>query len=166
MNKFLIFLLSLFSVLLLIKCFDLDYEIDLDDEDEDDDDDEYDDDGYAQFRKNLKDYLTEHNLINSDKLVKPKRMRKIFLETFGDMDVDGIPEQVKNMYQELADFFVEKYYTKKKEIRGKDVYKLFNFDEISMKFNEIYQANPYYGEDKLEKDYENQDFRADEYDYL
>ena len=154
MNKRYIFLISLLSLIFLIKCVqkkEFKY-FDDDDEDEDDDPDFYDDDGYGQFRDALKKYLNETNLMNSDKLIKPKRMRKIFLSTVGDLDVEGIPEHIKKLYEELADYFVEQFYSKKKEIRGKDVYKLFKWDEISMKFNELVQANPYYGDDDNLKD--------------
>ena len=62
---------------------------------------------------------------------------------------------------QLADYFVNQYYDKKKVIRGKDVYKLFNFDEISLKFNELIQANPYYGDDKQDDN----DERDENFDY-
>ena len=87
-----------------------------DDEEEDDYDE---DDGYETFRKSLREYLTENKLIDSDKLIKPKRMRKIFLSTVGDLDVEGIPEHIKKLYEELADYFVEQYYSKKKTNKRK-----------------------------------------------
>ena len=158
MKKHTIILIFLFLLIIVINC--IDYETYEYIEEEDDDDDEDDDDGYAPFRKNLKEYLIEHKLNDSDKLVKPKRMKKIFLYTVGDLDIDGIPEHIKNLYEQLADYFVEKYYSKKKEIRGKDVYKLFKFDDISTKFNELMQENPYYGDDdNLKDDMEDPNFR-------
>lgn len=164
MKKQFIYLLILFLIILLVKCHDYDYDmIHYDDEEEDDYDE---DDGYETFRKSLREYLTENKLIDSDKLIKPKRLKKIFLETVGDTDVEGIPQKIKEIYGELADFFIEKYYTKKKEIRGKDIFKLFNFNEISLKLNELIQANPYYGEeddDKL-KDPDDDQPNFDDYD--
>ena len=112
MKKEIIYLLLLFLIILLVKCYDYDYEmIHYDDEEEDDYDE---DDGYETFRKSLREYLTENKLIDSDKLIKPKRLKKIFLETVGDTDVEGIPQKIKEIYGELADYFIEKYYTKKK----------------------------------------------------
>ena len=164
MKKEIIYLLLLFLIILLVKCYDYDYEmIHYDDEEEDDYDE---DDGYESFRKTLREYLTENNLIDSDKLIKPKRLKRIFLETVGDTDVEGVPQKIKDIYDQMADFFIEKYYTKKKEIKGKDIFKLFNFNEISMKLNELIQANPYYGEeddDKLKDDEDDPNFR-DDYD--
>ena len=164
MKKQIIYLLALFSIILLVKCYDYDYDmIHYDDEEEDDYDE---DDGYETFRKSLREYLTENKLIDSDKLIKPKRLKKIFSETVGDTDVDGIPQKIKDIYEELADFFIEKYYTKKKEIRGKDIFKLFNFNEISLKLNELIQANPYYGEDddKLKDPEDDDQPNFDDYD--
>ena len=164
MKKQFIYLLVLFLIILLVKCHDYDYDmIHYDDEEEDDYDE---DDGYETFRKSLREYLTENKLIDSDKLIKPKRLKKIFLETVGDTEVEGIPQKIKEIYGELADYFIEKYYTKKKEIRGKDIFKLFNFNEISLKLNELIQANPYYGEeddDKL-KDPDDDQPNFDDYD--
>ena len=164
MKKQFIYLLILFLIILLVKCHDYDYDmIHYDDEEEDDYDE---DDGYETFRKRLREYLTENKLIDSDKIIKPKRLKKIFLETVGDTDVEGIPQKIKEIYGELADYFIEKYYTKKKEIRGKDIFKLFNFNEISLKLNELIQANPYYGEeddDKL-KDPDDDQPNFDDYD--
>ena len=165
MKKQFIYLLILFLIILLVKCHDYDYDmIHYDDEEEDDYDE---DDGYETFRKSLREYLTENKLIDSDKLIKPKRLKKIFLETAGDVDVEGVPQKIKEIYGELADFFIEKYYTKKKEIKGKDIFKLFNFNEISLKLNELIQANPYYGEDdddKLKDPDEDEQPNFDDYD--
>ena len=172
MNKYYFFLIILFSIILLIKCAINEKEkekqfkyFDDDDEDEDDDPDFIDDDGYRPFREALKKYLNETKLIDSDKLIKPKRMRKIFLETVGDLDTEGIPEHIKKLYEELADYFVEQYYSKKKQIRGKDVYKLFKWEEISMKFNELIQANPYYGDEDKFKDQPDPNFPENEPDF-
>ena len=164
MKKQFIYLFAIFLIILLVKCHDYDYEmVHYDDEEEDDYDE---DDGYETFRKSLREYLTDNKLIDSDKLIKPKKLKKIFLETVGDTDVEGIPQKIKDIYDQLADYFIEKYYTKKKEIKGKDIFKLFNFNEISMKLNELIQANPYYGEeddDKLKDDEDDPNFR-DDYD--
>ena len=76
-------------------------------------------------------------------------------------------QKIKEIYEQLADYFIEKYYTKKKEIRGKDIFKLFNFNEISLKLNELIQANPYYGEeddDKLKDDEDDNPNYGDDYD--
>ena len=149
MRKYFFFLILLSLLLLLTKSI---HHYDMKDLEDEDDDEEDDDDGYGEFRQTLREYLAEHKLNDSDKLVKPKRMKKIFLETLGDMDVEGIPQHMKDLYDQLADYFVNQYYDKKKKIRGKDVYKLFNFNEISLKLNELIQANPYYGDDKQDDD--------------
>ncbi len=158
MRKYFLFLILLSLLILLIKSI---HHYDMKELEDEDDDEEDDDDGYAQFRKSLREYLEDHKLNNSEKIIKPKRMKKIFLETVGDMDSDAIPQHIKNLYDQLADYFVNQYYDKKKVIRGKDVYKLFNFDEISLKFNELIQANPYYGDDKQDDN----DERDENFDY-
>ena len=149
MKKYYLFLILLSLLILLTKSI---HHYDMKELEDEDDDEEDDDDGYGQFRQTLREYLADHKLNDSDKLVKPKRMKKIFLETVTDMDSDAIPQHIKNLYDQLADYFVNQYYDKKKKIRGRDVYKLFNFNDISLKFNELIQANPYYGEDKQDDD--------------
>ena len=149
MNKYYIFLILLSLLILLTKSI---HHYDMKELEDEDDDEEDDEDGYGQFRQALREYLSDHKLNDSDKLIKPKRMKQIFLKTVGDLDSDAIPQQVKDLYDQLADYFVNQYYDKKKQIRGKDVYKLFNFNDISTKFNELIQANPYYGEDNQDDD--------------
>ena len=151
MKKYIIILIFLFLLIFVINCSD----------NETSEYKEEENDDYEDFRKTLKEYLSEHNLSDSDQLIKPKRMRKIFLSIVYDLDVEGIPEYIKNAYEQLADYFIEKYYSKKKEIRVKDVYKLFNFDDITKKFNELIKANPDNGEDDNLKDMKGQNITGD-----
>ena len=165
MDDFIFFILIL-SLIISLKCYHEDDYYDVKEfEEEEFDDDEDEESGYGPFRQTLKDYLTKHNLTNSDKIIKPKRLRKLFLRTIGASNLDGIPKSVQEIYEETATYFIEKFYNNTDVIRGRDVYKLFDFEEISLKFNEIYQKNPPTNDEKDEPQDNKQDFEDDMADY-
>ena len=162
MNKIFFVIIILFSLILYIKSDDDDDLNDYlknylnentEDSDEDDDDEET---GY--FKSSLKDYLFEKKLLKSEKIIEPKEMKEIFLNAMTEGGPENSPVYLRKIFSKLADFFVEKYYKEKKEIRGKDVYNLFNFKEILPKFDEIVGDSPLYGEDdEEEEDYDSRD---------
>ena len=166
MSKNIIFFILLLSLIISLKCYHEDDYYDVKEyEEEEFDDDEDEESGYGPFRQTLKDYLTKHNLTNSDKIIKPKRLRKLFLRTIGASDIESMPNSVKEIYEETASFFIEKYYNNTDVIRGRDVYKLFDFEEISLKFNEIYQKNPPRNDEKDEPQDRRPDFEDEMADY-
>ena len=145
MNKSLIFLVTVFLLLLLYKCHRDDNNDKMPpgmDEFEDEDEDDDDNDDYGQFKTALKEYLKKKKLTDSDKIIKRKRLKKIFIKIVAGSSTKNLPKSMIPLYEETADYFLDQYYKKKEVIRGKDIYKLFNFDEISLKFNELYQKNP------------------------
>ena len=95
------------------------------------------------FKEFLKEYLTEEKLINSERIIERKEMEKIFIDIRTEKDASYIPEFFKKIFDKLNVYFLDKYYKKKKIIRGKDFYKLINMEEISTKFQQI-SSNPDY----------------------
>ena len=114
-------------------------------------------DGEQYFKEIVMDYLKDKKLWNSDKLVKPEELREIFLDivTDGEQYQDN---KFKETFKKLADFFINKYYTEKKEIRGKDIYDLIGITEISLKFEEFIddKSEDEYDEDE-DDNYDNMD---------
>ena len=116
-------------------------------------------DGEQYFKEIIKDYLVEKKWWNSDKLVQPDELRQILLDII--TDGEGYKEKkLKEAFDKLTDFFINKYYEEKKEIRGKDLYDLIGINEISLKFEELI-GDKYYDEDEdSDGDYD------DNYDYM
>ena len=142
MEKKLIFILSLLSLLLFGKCLKRDEEeLNIG---------EYTDKYFKDF---LKEYLMEHKLYKSKRLIKPAEMKTIFIEVISQHEPD-----TTGLYKNLADYFVEKYYKENKEIKGKDIFNLFDINEISQKFEQLLAENPHLNP------YE-QDEREDEFGY-
>ena len=102
----------------------------------------------------MKEYLTEEKLINSER----KKIEKIFVDILTEKDASYIPEFLKKILDKLSVYFLDKYYKKKKIIRGKDLYQLINMEEISTKFQQI-SSNPDFDLSELDDDDE------DEYEY-
>ena len=148
MNKNIFFFIILISLILLYKCVE---DNDNKKPPEDDYDDEEEEDSYAPFRKTLRKYLKRNKLFKSSRLVEPVELKRIFLDVVGDGGVQGTPKRVVEVFDKLADFFVDKYYEEKKQIKGKEVYKLFNFGDISMKLGELMREMPP-EDDPMDKD--------------
>ena len=104
---------------------------------------------YEESLKNhLKKYLIEHNLYESEKLVEPDELRKIFINMmYEGASIDEVDDFTKDMNEELARIFIKKYYKRKKEIRGKDIYDLININEIMQKYYQLNGEMPIYDED-------------------
>ena len=152
MNQKIIFLIILYSLIILIKCQENDDDDDLNDFPEEGLDDD-DDDDFGGFKESLKEYLIANKLYDSNKLIKPNELKIIFFEIITEGDNDRSPPYLRNIFQQLADYFIEKYYNEKKEIRGKDIYDLININEITKKFEEFAsQNNPFFDDYDEEKD--------------
>ena len=134
--------LFFFIILLLILLSKISSKKKKQQQQDDYDDDEEEEDGYAPFRKTLRKYLKKNKLYKSSRLVERNELKRIFLDVVGDGGVEGTPKRVKEVFDKLADFFVDKYYNDKKEIKGKEVYKLFDFSEISLKLNDLMREMP------------------------
>ena len=90
-----------------------------------------------RFKKSLKEYLIKNELFESEKIIEKDEMKKIFFDIILVKPVTFIPEYLQEMLEYLSNFFIEKYYKNKKEIRGKEVYDLIDIVEISRKFEEM-----------------------------
>ena len=99
-------------------------------------DDDY-DEGHKQFKDQLKQYLTETKLINSEKPIEREEMKKIFIDVMTEKDPQYIPEFLKAILDKLSKYFIDKYYKKKKIIRGKDLYDLIDIEPIAAKFQQL-----------------------------
>ena len=157
MEKNLFLIIILLSLVFISKC-----EEDSPEEDWEDDYDYDDFEGDNYFKESLKEYLVENKLFDSDRLIKPDEMRKIFLEVISDGDPEGSPEYMEGIFHDLTEYFVNTYYKDRPEIRGKDIYDLIYINEISMKFEQMMGDNPYYdGYDEEENDYDSRDVVGD-----
>ena len=156
MSKYLIFLIIFFSFFSLILSQDIQ-------EEEISEDFYYDNyDGEQYFKEIVKDYLIEKNLWKSEKLIQPEELRKIFIDIIMDGE-DYKNGKLKDAFDKLADYFIDKYYKDKKEIRGKDIYDLIGVTEISLKFEELIGDQKYDEEEDEDEDdqYDNMDIVGD-----
>ena len=93
-------------------------------EQDDNNNETFEEDGDLYFKKTLKDYLVEKNLFESDRIIEPDEMKKIFLESVTEGDAESAADYFGGIFIELADHFVNEYYKERKEIRGKDIYNI------------------------------------------
>ena len=103
----------------------------------------------------MKEYLTEEKLINSERIIEREEIEKIFIDILIEKDASYIPEFLKKILDKLSVYFLDKYYKKKKIIRGKDLYQLINMEEISTKFQQI-SSNPDFDFSELDDDDEDE----------
>ena len=116
-------------------------------------------DGNQYFKEIVRDYLIEKKLWKSDKLIQPEELRTIFMDII--MDGEEYKEnKLKETFEKLADYFINKYYEDKKTIRGKDIYDLIEISEISLKFEELIENNKY------DIEYEDEDINYDNMDIV
>ena len=142
---------NLFLIIFLINIFSFIFCQNLT-EDESMEDYTYDNyDGEQYFKEIVKEYLEEKKLWKSDKLIQPSELRKIFLDIITDGEESSDPK-FKEAFEKLADFFIDKYYKDKKEIRGKDIYDLIGITEISLKFDEFIDDKSEYKDDDDDDD--------------
>ena len=138
---------------------------------ENNNDEAFEEDGDMYFKKTLKEYLVEKNLFESDRIIEPDEMKKIFLESVTEGDAESSAEYFGGIFIELADHFVNEYYKERKEIRGKDIYDLIQLDPISKKFEQLMNDNSKYnGADDNENnrdynDYNDNDDVDHDYNY-
>ena len=129
MKKEFIIKFLLLSLILLIKCDDVNNE-----------EEEYSDlDRNNYFKESLKEYLKEHNLFNNDKIIKPNDIKKIFIIVLTGQDKDSLPEEIVENFNKLSDYFINIYYKNRKEIRGKEFYDLVDMGEIFKKMEELFR---------------------------
>ena len=104
----------------------------------------------------------QKNLWKSEKLIQPEELRKIFIDIIMDGE-DYKNGKLKDAFDKLADYFIDKYYKDKKEIRGKDIYDLIGVTEISLKFEELIGDQKYDEEEDEDEDdqYDNMDIVGD-----
>ena len=156
MSKNLIFLTIFFSFFSLILSQDIQ-------EEEISEDFYYDNyDGEQYFKEIVKDYVIEKNLWKSEKLIQPEELRKIFIDIIMDGE-DYKNGKLKDAFDKLVDYFIDKYYKDKKEIRGKDIYDLIGVTEISLKFEELVGDKKYDEEEDEDEDdqFDNMDIVGD-----
>ena len=119
------------------------------------------DDGYGEnyFKDNLKQYLIDRKLFESEEPVQREDMKKIFLEVITEGEVESSAEYFGGIFKELADYFVDSYYVNRREIKGKEIYDLIDINQISSKFEQMIGDNPYYnGMNDNNDDDENNDY--------
>ena len=144
MLKNLFILIILLSFLSLLKADDLIY-------------DNYDEDQY--FKELIKDYLLEKNLWENDKLINPDEIRKIFIDIINE-GKEYKNQKLKNAFEEVINYFIDKYYKEKKEIKGKDLYELIKINEVHLKFDELIKNkinDKEENENDLDKQFDNMD---------
>ena len=93
--------------------------------------------GTKQFKESLKQYLTENNLLNSEKIIERDEMKKILFDILTEKDAEFIPDFLQEILEILTKHFIDKYYKEKKIIRGKDLYDLIDIESIAEKFQEL-----------------------------
>ena len=116
-----LFLIIIFiSILSMLKTENLIYE-------------KYDENQY--FKEFVKNYLIEKNLWESDKLIQPDEIRKLFIDIINEGEY--MDNKLKNVFDKVINYFIEKYYKEKKDIKGKDLYDLININELIRKFDDL-----------------------------
>ena len=112
---------------------------------------------YEEYLKNfIKNYLKENDLLENERLIGPGEMKKIFIDILMEgISIDDVDEYTKEMNEELARIFISKYYSKKKEIRGKDIYDLIDINEIKQKYYQLNGEIPFIEDDDNENIYNN-----------
>ena len=98
------------------------------------------------LRSYIKTYLTKNKLIESDRTIKKEEMKKIFIDIM-EQGVSEINDNIKYINEELANIFVNKYYKKRKEIKGKDIIDLININDINQKYYQLIGEIPFFDEE-------------------
>ncbi len=150
MIKKYIFLITIFSLILMVKT-NIEDEINIPDFPEEGFDYNYNEEDHY-FKSSLKEYLEENKLFESERVIEPDELKKIFLDVITDDGPENSPENMRKSLYELAEYFVERYYNEKKQIRGKDIYDLFDINDISAKFSDIVGDTINYNNDYNEEE--------------
>ena len=109
---------------------------------------------YEEYlKKFFLNYLKNNNLISSEQFIQKNEMKKIIVDILleGTSSSD-IEENTLMAYNELADIFIEKYYKKKKFIKGKDLINIINIKELIQKYYELNGESPIYADDYIFND--------------
>ena len=133
-------------------------------EQDDNNNETFEEDGDLYFKKTLKDYLVEKNLFESDRIIEPDEMKKIFLESVTEGDAESAADYFGGIFIELADHFVNEYYKERKEIRGKDIYNIIELDPISKKVEQLMNDNSKYNGEEVNKENNNDYNDYNDYD--
>ena len=149
-NKY-IFLIALNSLMFVVKT-NIEDEIKLLDFPEEGFDYNFNEEEDHYFKSSLKEYLVENKLFESERVIEPDELKKIFLDVITDDGPENSPENMRKSLYELAEYFVERYYNEKKQIRGKDIYDLFDINDISAKFSDIVGDTINYNNDYNEEE--------------
>ena len=149
-NKY-IFLIALNSLMFVVKT-NIEDEIKLPDFPEEGFDYNFNEEEDHYFKLSLKEYLVENKLFESERVIEPDELKKIFLDVITDDGLENSPENMRKSLYELAEYFVERYYNEKKQIRGKDIYDLFDINDISAKFSDIVGDTINYNNDYNEEE--------------
>ena len=148
-NKY-IFLIALNSLMFVVKT-NIEDEINFPDFSEEGFDYNFNEEDHY-FKSSLKEYLVENKLFESERVIEPDELKKIFLDVITDDGLENSPENMRKSLYELAEYFVERYYNEKKQIRGKDIYDLFDINDISAKFSDIVGDTINYNNDYNEEE--------------
>ena len=169
MKKNFLFFIILFELLLLLfKCHTLENEYSEEEEEyveELEELEEFDNgnEDFGYFKESLKKYLIANNLFYSEKLIEPNDFKILFFEVISEGDPNSSPPYLRKIFEQLADYFVEKYYKEKKQIRGRDIFYLLDISEITKKFEEIVAENPFFDDyDEEADDLDNRDTFGDD----
>ena len=146
-----IYLIIIFSILIFAQSEE---EIEEISNIESDYDDGY---GYDYFKDNLKQYLIQRKLFESEEPVQKKELKEIFLDVITEGNEESLGEYFQKLFNELADYFVDSYFVNRKEIKGKEIYDLIDINQISEKFEQMVGENPFNNQ-MNDTDNENENF--------
>ena len=152
MEKKLFFLFLLLSLVFISKCQE---NIGEEDEEEGYDIDDF--NGHNFFKASLKEYLIQNKLFDSERAIQRDEMKKIFLEVITEGDPESTPDYLEGIFQSLTEYFVNLYYKDRREIKGKDLYDLFDIGLISQKFEDMIGGSPYFDDNEEENDFDKRD---------
>ena len=113
--------------------------------------------GYDYFKDNLKQYLIQRKLFDSEEPVQKKELKEIFLDVITEGNEESLGEYFQKLFNELADYFVDSYFVNRKEIKGKEIYDLIDINQISEKFEQMVGENPFNNQ-MNDTDNENENF--------
>ena len=129
-----IYLIIIFTIIFLSKCEEEPNELNKESEL----DDEY---NSKSFKKNLKQYLIEKKLFDSEEPVQKEELKKIVLDNIFENGEEVFGDYFTKIFNELADYFVDSYFKNRKEIKGKEIYDLIDIKPITDKFVQMVANN-------------------------
>ena len=111
--------------------------------------------GEDMLRESLKKLLISRDLFDKNAILSPEQVREIFIEIITDGDPTGSPQYVQQSIGELADHFVDLYYQDRRELRAKELYDLFDVNQISEKFEQLLGLIPVNDDDDVDDHHHN-----------